>query len=74
MAEQHVVRLTGLVTTGYTPGEAPERRIVARLCIPLDGAHALWTDLADELRVEDSYGCRRYEIACAQLRDKSADN
>ena len=39
--------------------EAPERRIVARLAMPLDAARTLWADLADALREEGGYGDRR---------------
>jgi hypothetical protein len=62
------------VTVPSIGRESAERRIVARLSVPIDAARTLWADLADALREEGGYGERRPEVAAAQFRDRALDN
>jgi hypothetical protein len=72
-ADRHLVRFVGW-TLAKTGNIAAERRIVARLAMPIDAARGLWADLAGALREEGGYGDRRPEVAAAQFRDRALDN
>jgi hypothetical protein len=73
-AAQHFVRFIGWTLSRTDKRDAPERRIVAWLAMPIDVAREIWADLADALREEGGYGDRRPEVLTAQFRDKALDN
>lgn len=58
---RHVLKLIGIVTIPSIGRESAERRVVARLSVPIDAARTLRADLADALREEGGYGKRRPE-------------
>jgi hypothetical protein len=68
------VRFVGWTLTKTGKVEAPERRIVVRLSLPIDVARTIWADLADALREQGGYGDRRPEVLTAHFRDKRAGN
>jgi hypothetical protein len=73
-ADRHLVRFVGWTLSKTGNLEPAERRIVARLVMPIDVAREIWADLADALREEGGYGDRRPEVLTAQFRDKALDN